>query len=54
MMAIFFYFQDDIDLTVEDRYHLNLSFPYLINDSDASAKFNKNNSSLIISLPLQT
>lgn len=46
--------EDDIDLTVEDRYHLNLSFPYLINDSDASAKFNKSNSSLVISLPVQT
>lgn len=50
----FLYFQDDIDLTVEDRYHLNLSFPYLINDAKASAKFNKNNSSLIITLPVQT
>lgn len=50
----FLYFQDDIDLTVEDRYHLNLSFPYLINDTKASAKFNKNNSSLIITLPVQT
>uniref|UniRef100_A0A8W8L238 PIH1 domain-containing protein 2 n=1 Tax=Magallana gigas TaxID=29159 RepID=A0A8W8L238_MAGGI len=46
--------EDDIDLTVEDRYHLNLSFPYLINDAKASAKFNKNNSSLIITLPVQT
>lgn len=46
--------EDDIDLTVEDRYHLNLSFPYLINDTKASAKFNKNNSSLIITLPVQT
>ena len=49
-----FYFQDDIDLTVQDRYHLNLSFHYLINDSDASAKFNKSDSSLVINLPIQT
>ncbi|XP_062572918.1 PIH1 domain-containing protein 2-like [Saccostrea cucullata] len=46
--------EDDIDLTVEDLYHLNVSFPYLIDDSNASAKFNKNNSSLIIRLPVQT
>ncbi|XP_072049253.1 PIH1 domain-containing protein 2-like [Amphiura filiformis] len=43
--------EDEISLTADDTYQLNISLPELINENATSAKFSTKNSSLTITLP---
>jgi len=49
-----FLFQDDVSLTVEEKYDLKLKLDNTIDDAEASAKFIKKTSTLVVNMPLKT